>query len=388
MNRNHKTAAIAVGFALCFGLGMLTNSMASHLRYGETWGEMQALGELEAVISTNFHEEVDNDKLYVGAAKGMVSALEDRYATYYTGEEYAEYRQKQSGKYTGIGITLTQQTDGAFAVVMVYTNSPADKAGVLPDDILTAIDGQSTAAMSMDDLLSHIKAAGEDSIDLTFRRGETEYTVSLHNEEIVANRVNYKMLEDNVAYIHLLEFTGTCVEDFKTAVEQAQNDSARALVLDLRGNLGGQLDMMLEIADVLLDEGVVLTIQSRSGEDEVYRSGDGMLGLPLAVLVNGNSASASEALAGALQDRGVGYLIGTTTYGKGIVQTTYPLSESGGWVKMTTGAYYTPNGRCIHGEGLTPDLKISLPEEEAGKSVDLLTLEQDTQLRAALDYLR
>lgn len=140
----------------------------------------------------------------------------------------------------------------------------------------------------------------------------------------MANRVNYKMLEDNVAYIHLLEFTGTCVEDFKTAVEQAQNDSARALVLDLRGNLGGQLDMMLEIADVLLDEGVVLTIQSRSGEDEVYRSGDGMLGLPLAVLVNGNSASASEALAGALQDRGVGYLIGTTTYGKGIVQTTYP----------------------------------------------------------------
>ena len=132
----------------------------------------------------------------------------------------------------------------------------------------------------------------------------------------------------------------------------------------------------------------MLTIQSRSGEDEVYRSGDGMLGLPLAVLVNGNSASASEALAGALQDRGVGYLIGTTTYGKGIVQTTYPLSESGGWVKMTTGAYYTPNGRCIHGEGLTPDLEISLPEEEAGKSVDLLTLEQDTQLRAALDYLR
>lgn len=136
MNRNHKTAAIAVGFALCFGLGMLTNSMASHLRYGETWGEMQALGELEAVISTNFHEEVDNDKLYVGAAKGMVSALEDRYATYYTGEEYAEYRQKQSGKYTGIGITLTQQTDGAFAVVMVYTNSPADKAGVLPTTFL------------------------------------------------------------------------------------------------------------------------------------------------------------------------------------------------------------------------------------------------------------
>ena len=388
MNRNHKTAAIAVGFALCFGLGMLTNSMASRLRYGETWGEMQALGELETVISTNFHEEVDNDKLYVGAAKGMVSALEDRYATYYTGEEYAEYRQKQSGKYTGIGITLTQQTDGAFAVVMVYTNSPADKAGVLPDDILTAIDGQSTAAMSMDDLLSHIKAAGEESIGLTFRRGETEYTVSLHNEEIVANRVNYKMLEGNVAYIHLLEFTGTCVEDFKAAVEQAQNDSARALVLDLRGNLGGQLDLMLEIADVLLDEGVVLTIQSRSGEDEVYRSGDGMLGLPLAVLVNGNSASASEALAGALQGRRVGYLIGTTTYGKGIVQTTYPLSESGGWVKMTTGAYYTPNGRCIHGEGLTPDLEIFLPEEEAGKSVDLLTLEQDTQLRAALDYLR
>ena len=348
----------------------------------------KALAQLGTVISEEFYEPVTDEQLYTGAARGMVAALDDKYAEYFTAEEYAASQQVKSGKYTGIGITFSQNEAGEFTVVKVISDGPADRAGVQIGDVLVSVDGESLSGLSMTDVSDRIKAKGEEEFTLSLTREGTPYSVTLRCEEVVSNRVRYELLEDDIAYLQITEFYGTCADEFKQALQQLKQDGATALVLDLRGNLGGSLDLMLSIADELMEEGVVLSIRSRSGSEVVYRAHSGSLGLPVAVLVNGSSASASEALTGALQDSGVGFAVGTQTYGKGIVQTTFHLTESDGWVKMTTGSYYTPNGRSIHGVGITPDLVVELPEALSNLSPELLTKEQDAQLRAAIDALR
>ena len=342
-----------------------------------------AFDELFSVVSTHALNDATEEELYLAAAHGVIDELDDDYADYYTAEEYDRMQKTKSGQYEGIGVTYTQSTNGDYVVVDVAEDGPAARAGIEPGDIFVAIGTTQVAGLEMDEISNLIDAQGDAEFTVELLRGDETYTVELHRESIVTKRVTYELLDHNVAYIAINAFYSDCQGEFKTALNQARSDGATALVLDLRGNLGGYLDEMMGVANCLMDDAVVLTVKNGDGTEEVYRAKGGSMDWPMAVLVNSETASASEALSGALQDYGIAVLVGTQTYGKGIVQTTYPLSISGGWVKFTTGAYYTPNGRSIHKVGLTPDIVVELEEGQKPSS----SAEDDAQMQKALEYV-
>ena len=335
-----------------------------------------ALGELFGVISEHALHDVSEEELYLSAARGTVAGLNDDYAAYYTAEEYEKNTESKSGHYEGVGITISYDEAQGYVVVLVTEDGPASRAGIAVGDVILAVNGTAVSPEEGKDPASLISALGEEEFEMELRRGGETYTVRLQCEEIVTHRVQYELLEDGIAYISISAFYADAQGEFAEAIEQAQADGAHALVLDLRGNLGGYLDQMMGVADCLLGSRVVLTVKNGDGTENVYRADGTELDWPMAVLVNSNTASASEALSGALQDYGKAVLVGTQTFGKGIVQTTYPLAQSGGWVKMTTGAYYTPNGRSIHEVGLTPDYVVENSQEGS-----------DAQLEAAMTHL-
>lgn len=342
----------------------------------------EKLSELMGMIEEySYDEESNEESLYLAAARGMVASLNDDYAEYYTAEEYAEKKQVKSGKYKGIGVSFTQEGEN-FVIVKVNEDGPAERAGIQQGDIIHTIDGKTLKGLDTDDISAMIKEF-EGEFEMGLIRDGEEFTVTLKTEEIQTKRVYCSMLEGNIAYIMINAFYNDCSTAFPKALDQALEKGAEALILDLRGNLGGELTEMMAVADCLIDGKVVLTTKNGDGTEEVYTASAGAVEIPIVVLVDGNSASASEALSGALQDYGIAKLVGTKTYGKGIVQTTYYLSKSEGWVKMTTGAYFTPNGACIHGVGLTPDVVVPGSAGDPANP-DVTT---DAQLRAAVRLL-
>ncbi len=350
-------------------------------------GRLRQIGEVSTIIDRSFYKAVDDQHMFDSAAKGMLASLDDKYAAYYTAEEYERIMSEQSGKYVGIGVGIGMRDDGTIYVMFVHEDSPAERAGIRTEDTFFAIDGESVEGWTTEDLVKRIGTFDVKPYQITVMRGEEKLTFDIHNEEIVTHRVHTKSYGE-VFYVRIDEFTGDCVEGFRSAIAQAKQSGAKALLIDLRGNPGGDLGKVVDIADELLNDGIVLTMRTRDGKEEVYKSHAGALDLPMAVLVNGFSASASEVLAGALQDYQVATLVGTQTYGKGIVQTVYPMLTGDGHVKLTTAVYYTPNGRSLHGTGIAPDLVVELPEEQQNVPVSALEESQDTQLEAALRVLR
>jgi len=345
-----------------------------------------ALSELQSYIDKYYYKDISDDDLYVAAARGMVSALGDTYAEYFTAEEYAASQQVKSGKYKGIGVTFSQKDDD-YVILKVTEGGPADRAGIMAGDLIVSINGDPVAGKTLTEISDIIKDMGDAEFTMELTRDGTSYQVTMVTEEVKTQRVRYVKMDNNIAYIQITAFYSDCSTAFPEAIEQAKADGADKLILDLRGNLGGDLNEMMAVANELLDSKLVLTIKNGDGTEDTHTTDADCIDWPMAVLVNGNSASASEALTGALQDYKRATIIGEQTFGKGIVQTTFHLPESDGWVKMTTGTYYTPNGRCIHGVGLTPDIEISLPEGVDGSSPEYISYDQDTQLQKAVEVL-
>ncbi len=374
-------------FALC-GLTAVVFAFAlygcSPARTGDFSGK--ALSQLQSFINQYYYEDIPNDELYIGAARGMVEALGDDYAQYFTAEEYAASQQVKSGKYKGIGVTFALEEEN-YVVLKVTEGGPAYRAGIKVGDFIISVNGEPVSGKSLTDISDIIKNMGDVEFTMGLERDGAEYEVTMVTEEVKTQRVRYEMLDNNIAYIQLTAFYSDCSTAFPMAIDQAKKDGVVALVLDLRGNLGGDLNEMMAVADELLESKLVLTIKNGDGTEDTHTTGSGAVDWPMAVLVNGNSASASEALTGALQDYGRATVIGEKTFGKGIVQTTYHLSESDGWIKMTTGAYFTPNGRSIHGVGLEPDINVSLPEGVDGSAPEYIEYSQDTQLQKAVEVL-
>ena len=327
------------------------------------------------------------EELVSAAARGMAAALQDPYARYYTAEEYEEYLRDLSGEYVGIGITITLAASGGAEVVGVNDGGPADKAGVKTGDVLIAVGNEDVTTLSLTEITDRVLGKEGESVTLTFLRMEQRLTLDIVREKQVTHQIHHEMMEGNIGYIRIERFSGDCEESFRTVLSELKENGMQALVIDVRGNPGGALETVVAVADLLLPKGVIVTVKSADGEEEEYRSDAEGLGLPIAILVNGSSASASELLAGALQDSGTGIVVGENTYGKGVVQTTWNLPRSGSWFKLTTAAYYTPNGRNIDGEGIAPDIPVSLPEEWKSVSAASLPREVDTQLSAALEVL-
>ncbi len=344
---------------------------------------------LEEIIDDEFTGEVDKDLMETGMYKGMMASLGDPYSAYYTKKEYEELNTETTGLYKGIGVVMQMQMDtGMVKLVRCYEGAPGAKAGLLPDDILIKVNNEDVAGMELSEVVEKVKTSEGEVAHLTVaREGESDYLeFDVPLEKVNIPVVEHRMLEDNVGYILLYEFTEQTESQYLEAFEDLKSQGMERLIVDVRNNPGGLLKSVCDILNDILPEGlIVYTEDKEEKREEINSDGKSELDIPLVVMVNGNSASASEIFAGAIQDYGVGTIVGTTTFGKGIVQSLIPLTD-GSAVKTTTAKYYTPKGRCIHGTGIQPDIEVELQEELQKKTV--LTYEEDSQLQKAVEAVK
>ena len=354
-----------------------------------TLSRYKRLDEVLTLIQDEYYIDTDEEELILGAIRGMVNSLNDPYSYYRTPEEMSQEQSRQEGVYQGIGLQIMLGEDNRLLIMRVFANSPADTAGMMAGDVIVSVAG--VDLNGADDVMDTAKnlLAGENGESVTVeieRRGE-RMSFDVVHADITINRVVYTMLDDGIGYISIYEFMGDDVEGFGAALEALTEQGARALVIDLRSNPGGMLSDVVQIADKLLGEGLIVYVEDHSGARDSYYSDEDACGLPMAVLVNGATASASEILAGAVQDYGAGVIVGETTFGKGVVQSIIPFYDDGAGIHLTTASYYTPLGRSIHNSGIEPD--IAVPQSEGDEiSPEMPDLSRDAQLRAAFDYLK
>ena len=343
----------------------------------------EKLSKIDAVINEYYlnESEIDEEKMIEGIYSGYVAGLGENYTTYYTAQEYADLMESSSGEYSGIGVSVSQNVEtGVITIVNPFENGPGYEAGMRKDDILFAVEGEEVTGQDINSVVAKIKGEAGTTVDLTVYRPSTDEYIDMTVERRVVQNptVTYEMKDGNIGYIQVTEFDEVTVEQFSTAISDLQGQGMQGLVVDLRDNPGGLLSSVCDMLDRILPEGnlLVYTMDKDGNREEHYAEDEDSLDLPMIVLVNGNSASASEIFTAALQDYDKATIMGTTTFGKGIVQVILPLDD-GSAVKVTQSQYYTPNGVCIHGEGVTPDIEV---EYDASS-------ENDNQLDAALEQM-
>ena len=338
-----------------------------------------------------FEEKIDTSEEEAGIYQGFLSGLNDPYAVYYAPDELTSFLDETNGSYCGIGALVSQNVQtGVSTIVRVFEGSPAEEAGILPGDALYKVDGTEVIGMDLS-LLVNNYVKGEEGSQLTitvYRENSGEYKdITLTRRPIDVQTVSGKMLDEEIGYISVAEFDRVTADQFKSKIEELQGEGMKRLIIDLRNNPGGEVTTVVSMADYILkDGGRILTVANKKGTEETYDAEDGhSLEIPMVVLVNGNSASASEVFTGAMKDYGVATIVGTKTFGKGIVQTLMPLSD-GSAIKLTTDHYYTPNGNDIHGKGIEPDVEVELDEEAAQEVV--IPEEKDNQLQKAVEVVK
>lgn len=320
---------------------------------------MNKMKKIEAVIDNYYYqEETDKSLLIEDAYKGMMASLGDPYSTYYSEDELTEIMQESEGIYYGIGAYVSLDLKTGYAQISgVIDGTPAQEAQLQEGDLIYEVDGETAYGLELTEVVRMIKGEENTTVHLTLvREGETDYVeTDVVRRRIVSPTVNYEMLEDQMGYIQITEFDDVTADQFAEALAVLREQGMKGLILDIRSNPGGNLTTVVAIAKMLLPEGMIVYTEDRNGNrDEYICDGKREFKQPLVVLINGYSASASEILAGAIQDYGIGTLLGTTTYGKGIVQQIISLKD-GSAVKLTISSYYTPKGRNIHGIGIEPD---------------------------------
>lgn len=346
----------------------------------------QKIKYLENMIDEEYLGEISTDKLEEGVYAGLIYGLGDVYSRYYTKDEYEQESVTTEGAYVGIGVAMQKYTAGGVQIVECYKGSTAEEAGVKVDDVITAINGEDITDTELQDVVSMIKDNEDKDVVLTVqRKGEDtqEITVKVSNVELPS--VFGEMLDENTGYIQITEFKGVTVEQYEEVFADLKEQGMERLVVDLRDNPGGLLNVVCDILRDILPEGLIVYTEDKNGNrSEETCDGKNPLDMPLAVLVNGNSASASEIFAGAVKDYGIGTIVGTTTYGKGVVQSIRQLSD-GSAVKLTIANYYTPKGNSINKTGIQPDVEVELSPELLNQ--EEITHEEDNQLQAALNSL-
>ncbi len=375
-------AVMAAAFAVLF----------TSLYYVRRFSELQPVSEAVELVKKNYYFFDDKTKqsMVTGALKGLSSHMGDDYAEYYTKDEYDALLTSNSGNFIGMGVLVSQMGEGVFVITEVYDNTPAREAGILVGDQLIMANGESCEGKGLDEFLTFITHEEGDVNTVVVLRDGQELTFTVTMRQVYSPYVTYRMLDASIGYIYISGFHGQCVREVKDAVADLRAQGMEALVLDVRDDLGGTLSDVCDIADVFLPKNAVITtVRSRVNQEIVYRTHSDGLDMPIAMLVNGYSASASELLSGALKDNGVAELFGTVTYGKGIVQTFFDINFGrDGTIKFTTDAYYTPSGVCIQGTGITPDHMVELPEGLTYYNIPSIPYESDTQLQAAVEYLK
>ena len=346
----------------------------------------EKVSEISQYMDLYYYEDYDVEEVRNGILHGFVDGLGDPYSVYYTKEEYEEMNIQTTGTYYGIGAGLRQDPKTMEVTVSkVYSGTPAEEAGLLKDDVILYVDDIDATSMELSKLVQNIRGEEGTKVHLKIYRDATketlEFDVERRNVELPS--VEGKLLEDGIGYIQISEFQTNTAAQFDTQLKALMQQGATGFVVDLRDYPGGLLSAVTEILDELLPEGLIVYTEDKYGKREEFKSDEQSIDLPMVVLVYGNSASASEIFAGAVKDHGYAKIIGTTTYGKGIVQKILKLSDDDA-LKMTIAKYYTPNGNYIHGVGIEPDIEIEYEVPEDG----VYNQETDNQLKRAVEVLK
>lgn len=343
------------------------------------------------LMQGEYVEDLDTEKIYEGLYTGMVALATDKYSRYISKEDFESYKISTSGNYAGIGAkTSVDPDDYLIYIVSAYENSPAAKAGLTAGDKIVKVNGTSVSYDNYADAIDMIRGKEGTSITLTIKRGTETFDAEVTRENVDVPTVGGTILDNNIGYIKIEGFEAVTYDQYKAVYDNLRKQGITSLIIDLRNNPGGLLDTVSKIADDIIPEGVITYTEDKKGKRDYIKSSSGELDIPLAVLVNENSASASELLTAAIKDTGKGTIIGKNTYGKGVVQTTFPLKD-GSAVKLTTSKYYTPKGICINGVGVAPDIEVDIPTDYEYTTLSSdkaeCNLESDTQLQKAVETL-
>ncbi|MBA3563048.1 MAG: S41 family peptidase [Gammaproteobacteria bacterium] len=394
-----------LGLSLSFGGGVLAERGGPETDETLPWEEARLLAEVLQRVKRDYVEQVDDHDLIEAAIRGMVADL-DPHSAFLDSDEYEEIRISTTGNYTGVGleVSLEEAEDGQSKQVRVIApidDTPADRAGIRSGDAIISIDGMPVDPENLGDTVNRMRGESGTQVRIAIMRSGVAEPLSftLTRDHVLVRSVKHEMLEPGYGYIRITHFSETTARDLDEALavlQRQSEDGLRGLILDLRNNPGGVLDSAVDVSDAFLDEGTIVTADGRVSEARFSmeaKAGDALRGEDLVVLVNSGSASASEIVAGALQDNHRALLVGSATYGKGSVQTVMPLSQ-GRAIKLTTSKYYTPSGTSIHERGIVPDIRIENDDMDAAQIAQLPELEghqglaKDYELRAALQALQ
>lgn len=402
---SRKTLAIVAAICAVFAVASVSVSLTValqnasagvesplHVTTQEEYETAQRYARLEEVyqrLMGEYYRELDSDTLVQGAIDGMMESVGDPYTFYYTPEDLAKMYEDHNGLYCGVGMLVSSDKQGRLIVLRVFKNSPAQTAGLLPGDVILSADGEAVSAETteaMNMATACIKGEAGTYVKLSILRKEQTLELDIERNNVSVNRVEYQILDGNVGYLVLYEFFGDAVSGVREALNAFEEAGVRGIIFDVRSNTGGQLDICLDICDMVLPEGLIVYTEDRNGRRENYYSNADRCEIPMVVLVNEMSASASEIFAASIQDYGVAKIVGTKTFGKGIVQTQYEFPSDGAGMQLTTSRYFTPKGRSIHGEGVTPDVVVEM-NDSYDASIYAPDMNNDNQLKTAYDVL-
>ena len=361
-----------------------TLSKAEFERYQNLTDRYTKLDMLRNYITANYYTDVDESELDTWTYKGLFYGLDDPYSGYLTESEYEQVMISTTGEYSGIGVTITANDDGYIEVVAPTDDTPAYRAGIKSGDLIVTVDGTDYSGAELDVAAARMRGKAGTDVSITIYRNGEYIDLTITRENIISVTVKHEMLEDGIGYIRISSFEENTSRDFAAALKDIEDQGAKGLVIDIRDNGGGLVNSCVSIADQLMDKATVAYTEDNQGQRDFYRTKDGKTDLPFVILVNGGSASASEILACGIQDNAAGKIVGTQSYGKGIIQSLDRLPD-GSAVKLTILQYFSPSGNVIHKQGVTPDCIVELNEDcydEEGNLVD------DLQLKKALELLR
>lgn len=359
----------------------------------EDQAHIEDMHMLESLLDKNFLFDYEKEDLYEGSLKGMFANLGDPYTQYYSKDEFSKLMENLDGRYKGIGVLVQASKEGFIKVVQVFDGSPASEAGLKEGDYIIKVEGKEYSADQMEEAVAIMKGEEDTNVKITVRRMEEDgknfedIDMDVARRDVKVDTIDESLMEvrdKKIGYIHIKSFDDVTGEDFEDSYKKLKDAGMEGLVLDLRNNPGGSLDVCLDIADKFLDKGVIVTTEDKNGEVITEESDEGKDDIPMTVLVNENSASASEILSGALKDRDRAKIIGKKTFGKGIVQKLFPLDDGSG-AKITISEYHTPSGAKINKVGVEPDVEVENSEEAL--EISKKNFSKDDQFKKALQVL-
>ena len=388
MNKKHIIVTAAITFVVTTVLVLTTVAGGLVMFIMKSGDSSQKMSKIENLIDEFYIYDYDKEKMIDMALSAYAGGVGDPYTAYIDKERFAEMTQELSGDYVGIGVEVFVDEDNLLTVIAPFDDSPASKAGVKPGDKIVKVDGKDVSGKNYTQAVQLIRGNGKSThVKLTIKRGEKSSEISIKRDTITVDTVKKKMLADNVGYIRISTFGDHTAKEFKNALNRLGEQGAKALVIDVRDNPGGTLKSIIDVSDELLPKCNIMTMRDKNGNEKKYDSKPGQNELPISVIINGNSASAAEAFAGAIADNGRGKLVGTKSFGKGIAQSVFEFGD-GTAFKVTTARYFTPGGTCIDKTGITPHVEVELDEEYTNIASVNIPYEYDLQLHKAIEIVK